>query len=199
MRRKHRRLRQDADLDITAFMNLMIVLVPILLINMIFAHTSVLELNFPESSNPAEDQPEILQLQVMILEDQLVVADSKGGVIKQVKNLDGKHDFALLGKVMQEIKSRVPHKKDVTLMAKKDTSYQTLVSVMDKVRSYKAVVAGSVVNAELFPEISIADAPKIIKNTKEVAGALDNFAKESANAKDVVSSKEPESAKKVKS
>jgi len=35
------------------------------------------------------------------------------------------------------------------------------VTVMDTVRSYKAVVAGSVVNAELFPEISIADAPSV--------------------------------------
>ena len=47
MRRKHRRLRSEADLDITPFMNLMIVLVPVLLLNMVFAHTSVLELNFP--------------------------------------------------------------------------------------------------------------------------------------------------------
>lgn len=176
MRRKHRRLkREDADLDITAFMNLMIVLVPILLINMIFAHTSVLELNFPDSNSPQVDQPETLQLQVMILEDSLVVADNKGGVIKKVDDINGEHDYVLLGKVMQEIKARVPEKKDVTVMAKKDTSYQTLVSVMDKVRSYRAVVAGSVVNAELFPEISIADAPKVVNQTDEVAGALDSF------------------------
>lgn len=179
MRRKHRRLkREEADLDITAFMNLMIVLVPILLINMIFAHTSVLELNFPDSNSPQADQPETLQLQVMILDDQLVVADNKGGVIKKVEDINGEHDYLMLGKVMQEIKNRVPEKKDITLMAKKDTSYQTLVSVMDKVRSYKAVVADSVVNAELFPEISIADAPNVVNQTDEVAGALDSFAEQ---------------------
>ena len=55
MKRRLRRPQEAADLDITAFMNLMIVLVPILLINMIIAHTSVLELNFPESSNPNDD------------------------------------------------------------------------------------------------------------------------------------------------
>ena len=32
MRRKHRRLQSEADLDITPFMNLMIVLVPVLLL-----------------------------------------------------------------------------------------------------------------------------------------------------------------------
>ena len=171
MRRKHRRLQQEADLDITAFMNLMIVLVPILLINMIFAHTTVLELNFPEmdsASTPAEEQ---LQLQVIILDDKLVVSDNKGGVIKQLDNTSGKHDFEMLGKVMQELKARVPDKKDVTIMAKKDTSYQTLVTVMDKVRSFPTVVAGSMVHAELFPEISIADAPDIVDDASEVADA----------------------------
>jgi len=172
MRRRFRKDRADADLDITAFMNLMIVLVPILLINMIFAHTSVLELNFPESSAPIDDQDKHLQLQVIILDEQLVVADNKGGVIKQIDNLNDAYDFKLLGQVMQDIKARVPEKKDVTIMAKQDTSYQTLVTVMDTVRSFPAVVAGSLVHAELFPEVSIADAPDVVGGPEEVAKAL---------------------------
>jgi len=175
MKRKHRRLRNEAELDITAFMNLMIVLVPILLINMIFAHTSVLELNFPSSDDNSPDQERVFQLQVIILDDQLVVSDNKGGVIKQILNKGDGYDFALLGRVMQDIKARIPEKKDITVMAKKRTSYQTLVSVMDKVRSFKTVVAGSVVHAELFPEVSIADAPEITDEPEEVAGALDQL------------------------
>ncbi len=169
MRRKHRRHQQEADLDITAFMNLMIVLVPILLINMIFAHTTVLELNFPESDAVSASQEEPLQLQVVILDTQLIVSDNKGGVIKQLKGVGGEHDFEMLGKVMQELKSRIPEKKDITIMAEKQTSYQTLVTVMDKVRSYKTVVAGSLVHAELFPEVSIADAPEIVDEQAEIA------------------------------
>lgn len=174
MRRRHKRAREDADLDITAFMNLMIVLVPILLINMIFAHTSVLDLNFPESNAVQNEQEEELQLQVIILDKQLVVSDNKGGVIKKVNNLKDGYDFELLGKVMQELKNRVPEKKDITIMAKKKTSYQTLVSVMDSVRAFPTVVAGNLVYGELFPEISIADAPEIIGNDDEVAKAAIN-------------------------
>lgn len=171
MRRRFRREKPEADLDITAFMNLMIVLVPILLINMIFAHTSVLELNFPESNSPSEDQDKQLQLQVIILDDKLVVADNKGGVIKQIDNVDQAHDYKLLGQVMQDIKARVPEKKDVTIMAKQETSYQTLVTVMDTVRAFPTVVAGSLVYAELFPEVSIADAPEVVGAPEEVAKA----------------------------
>jgi len=166
MKRKHRRLRnKDTDLDITAFMNLMIVLVPILLMNMVFAQTSVLELNFPNESDNQIEQETALQLQVIILDKQLVVADNKGGVIKSIDNKDGVYDFEMLGRVMQDLKSRIPEKKDITVMAEKQTSYQTLVSVMDKVRSFKTVVAGSLVYAELFPEVSIADAPEVLPST----------------------------------
>jgi len=168
MKRKHRRLRSEADLDITSFMNLMIVLVPILLMNMVIAQTNVLELNFPSQEQLAQEDDQPMQLQVIILDDFLVVSDNKGGVIKQIDDKNGMHDFITLGKVMQNIKSRIPEKKDITVMAKKKTSYQTLVSVMDKVRSFKTVVAGSVVHAELFPEVSIADAPEI----EEVAEAI---------------------------
>ena len=162
MKRKHRRLRNEADLDITAFMNLMIVLVPILLINMIFASTSVLELNFPTQNDAQTLENDLVQLQVIITPEQLLVADNKGGVIKQIDSKDGTYDFEMLGLVMKDLKARIPDKKDITVMAMKKTSYQTLVSVMDKVRSYPAVVAGSVVHAELFPEVSIADAPESI-------------------------------------
>jgi len=169
MRRKHRRLQSEADLDITPFMNLMIVLVPVLLLNMVFAHTSVLELNFPTGESLSAEQAEELQIQVVIYEDRLVVADNQGGVIKAIPQREGEYDFALLKDVMKEIKSRVPDKKDVIIMPSRQTSYQSLVSVMDTVRSYEAVVAGSVVEAELFPEISLGDAPAQAPGSAEVS------------------------------
>ncbi|WP_417514134.1 ExbD/TolR family protein [Marinobacter sp.] len=159
MRRKHRRLQSEPDLDITPFMNLMIVLVPVLLLNMVFAHTSVLELNFPTGESLTPDKVEELQIQVVIHSDRLVVADNQGGVIKAIARNDGEYDFVVLKDVMKEIKSRVPDKKDIIIMPSQETSYQALVSVMDTVRSYDAVVAGSLVEAELFPEISLGDAP----------------------------------------
>jgi len=151
MRRKHRRLHTEPDLDITPFMNLMIVLVPVLLLNMVFAHTSVLELNFPTGDSLNQDQQEELQIQVIVYEDQLVVAANQGGVIKVIPKADGEYNFIKLKDVMKELKSRVPAKKDVIIMPSTQTSYQTLVTVMDTVRSYETVVAGSVVDAELFP------------------------------------------------
>jgi len=44
------------------------------------------------------------------------------------------------------------------LLAEPNTDYQTLVTVMDTVRIYPAVVAASLVDAVLFPDISLGEA-----------------------------------------
>ena len=171
MRRKHRRLTQEAELDITAFMNLMIVLVPVLLLSMVFAHTSVLDLKFPLSGDKSDDiDLDNLQLQVVIRKDNLVLADSKAGLISKIPKVDDSYDFENLQNTLKQLKARLPDKKDITILAEPGVTYQSLVSVMDTVKSYKAVVAASVVDAELFPDISIGDAPDISSQAQASGG-----------------------------
>lgn len=161
-RRKHRRPVHQADLDITAFMNLMIVLVPVLLLSMVFSHTAVLDLNFPASDNSLANLDEKnLQLQLIIRQDSLAVGDTQNGLIRKFENVDGKYDFDSLVGLLKQIKSRLPDKTEITLLLAENIDYQTLVTAMDKTRSYPAVVAASVVDAELFPDISIGDAPDL--------------------------------------
>ena len=141
-------------------MNLMIVLVPVLLLSMVFTHTTVIELNFPtgEGSSAAFD-PDAVHLEVQVKSNELLVADGRGGVIKSVVMNDGEHDYAQLTLVLQELKKRMPEKQDITVLLEEQTDYQTLVRVMDRVRSYPAVVGLDVVEAELFPVISLGDTP----------------------------------------
>jgi biopolymer transport protein ExbD len=161
-RRKHRRPVQQADLDITAFMNLMIVLVPVLLLSMVFSQTAVLDLNFPAlDDNQIVLDEENLQLQLVIRAKSLTLADSKQGLIRKIENSDQGYDFESLSKVLKQLKNRFPDKTDITLLLSENIDYQTLVTAMDVTRSYETVVAASVVNAELFPDISIGDAPNL--------------------------------------
>ena len=161
VRKRRQRHTEAADLDVTPFMNLMIVLVPVLLLSMVFTHTTVIDLNFPtgDAASGAFD-PDAVHLEVAVYQDKLVVADGRGGVIKTVAATDAGHDFAELSLVMQELKRRMPDKEDITVLLEEETDYQTLVSVMDRVRSYPAVQALEVVQAELFPVISLGDTPK---------------------------------------
>lgn len=164
--RVKKRVRKEADLDITSFMNLMIILVPVLLMSMVFSHVTVLDLKLPDpnadSASAADAENKALEL--VILPDRFVVNFPAGTPLKTVPKKDGQYDYTLLADVLQEVKRQLSNKgiekRDIFILSQPDTDYQTLVRAMDTVRSFKAVVAASVVDAELFPEISLGDAPK---------------------------------------
>lgn len=156
-------------------MNLMIILVPVLLMSMVFSHITVLDLKLPDlaaDSSQPNDQPENQMLELVILPDRFVVNYPAGAPLKTVPQKEGEYDYTLLSDVLQEVKrllkDRGIEKRDIFILSQPDTDYQTLVSVMDTARSFKAVVVASVVNAELFPEISLGDAPV---NTPAAGGA----------------------------
>ncbi|MDX1452692.1 MAG: biopolymer transporter ExbD [Oleiphilaceae bacterium] len=162
-RRKHKRLVQQAELDITAFMNLMIVLVPVLLLSMVFSHTAVLELNFPLTDEQIQqlEENDDFQLQLIVRHDAVAIASSKSGLITRVAKTDEGYDFAKVSEVLQAVKQRVPEKTDITILLEPGIEYQHLVTAMDTSRSYQAVVAANLVDAELFPNVSIGDAPDL--------------------------------------
>ncbi len=177
IRKKRHQHREAADLDVTPFMNLMIVLVPVLLLSMVFTHTTVIDLNFPSGENAdSAFDPDSVHLEVVVREDGFVVADGRGGRIKSIPAIDGEHDFKTLSLVIQELKKRMPEKQDITVLLEDRTDYQTVVFVMDTVRSYPVVQALEVVNAELFPVISLGDTPSVRPaNTAGVSvGATDS-------------------------
>lgn len=165
--RKIRRARpQQADLDITAFMNLMIVLVPVLLLGMVFSQISVIDVKLPAGiSEESTADPNNKQVELLIQPTELRVNFPQGILLKRIpKSAEGEYDFETLSLVLQEVKRQLREKgiekKSITILSRDDTDYQTIISTMDTVRSFKAVVAASVVDAALFPEISFGDAPQ---------------------------------------
>jgi biopolymer transport protein ExbD len=172
-----RRFKEEPDLDITSFMNLMIILVPVLLMSMVLSRTTVLDLKLPDQADasiPQEDEPP-QQLEVIIRADKFEVNYPAGIKLKWVeKTTEGEYDYELLSGILQETKrllqDRGVEKKDIYILSEKNIEYQTLVSTMDTARSFKAVVAASLVNAELFPEIALGDAPPAGQQTNAVRG-----------------------------
>ncbi|MCP4063960.1 MAG: biopolymer transporter ExbD [Gammaproteobacteria bacterium] len=160
MRRHHRRLNASPELDITAFLNLMIVLVPVLLLGMVFSQVRMIELNFPGMEAGQAPAPEEFRLVVTLIPEGIEIADSDRGLIRVLPAGQEGQDFANLRQVLRQIKTRVPDKTDMVLEVGPDIDYQTLVTAMDTVRSYPAVVAASVVEGELFPDVSLMDAPE---------------------------------------
>ncbi len=165
MMRRHRGRRRDsdtADLNITAFMNLMVILVPFLLITAVFSRLAILELYLPGSSNePADPQDLTFQLEVTVRKHQIEVGDRNLGALGVYPNAEDGYDYDALSKKLAEIKERYPDKTDVAILLEAEIPYDTLVQVMDRVRLAISIdeVEAPIVRTDLFPDISIGDAP----------------------------------------
>ena len=162
-RRGGRRRRTDdtAELNITAFMNLMVILVPFLLITAVFSRLAILELNLPGSSTePVEPQDQTFQLEIIVRKDKIEVGDRNQGLLGVYPNIDGAaYDYSALSTKLSELKDRYPAKTDASILLEADIEYDTLVQVMDRVRIEQEIEDDSVVRNDLFPDISIGDAP----------------------------------------
>ena len=159
-RRRHGdRQRETAELNITAFMNLMVVLVPFLLITAVFSRMAVLELNLPgENSEPPKEELS-LQLEIIVRDGRIEVGDRNSGRAAVFASKEDEYDLQGLGDYLQRVKARYPDKLDATVLLEPDISYDALVQVMDTVRVVQQVQDETFVQAELFPDISIGDAP----------------------------------------
>lgn len=161
MSRRHSRHRHEAvELNITAFMNLMVILVPFLLITAVFSQVAILELNLPSSSDQPGEEPDTPQLEVIVRGDRLEVGERNAGLLTGLPSTAGAHDLVGLNDYLKRVKAKFPDKLDASVLLEPDVPYDVLVKVMDAVRIYEAPGENDdVIQAELFPEISIGDAP----------------------------------------
>ena len=159
-RRGGRHNIDTAELNITAFMNLMVILVPFLLITAVFSRLAILQLNLPGSSTePADPQELTFQLEVIIRQGRIEVGDRTIGALGIYPNTDNGYDYDALSAKLSEIKQRYPEKTDAAILLESEIPYDTLVQVMDRVRVEQKIEGKRILRNDLFPDISIGDAP----------------------------------------
>jgi hypothetical protein len=109
-----------------------------------------------------------------VRKDLLQVADRNTGPLATLPNTATGYDFDGLTEYLKRVKAKFPDKTDASILLEQDTPYDTLVQVMDRVRVFEAGQGMSTVQAELFPDISIGDAPSTTEapgGAAPVAGA----------------------------
>jgi biopolymer transport protein ExbD len=152
--------RDTAELNITVFMNLMVILVPFLLITAVFSRLAILELNLPGSSTePVDPQEQTFQLEITVRKDQIEVGDRNVGALGVYPNSKDGYDYDALSTKLSDIKKRYPEKTDAAILLESEIPYDTLVQVMDRVRVAVTVEDENITRSDLFPDISIGDAP----------------------------------------
>lgn len=162
IRNRLRRTRRDEpELNITAFMNLMVVLVPFLLISAVFSHMSILELNLPPDNDrqAKQEQKKERNFEVLVRANHLSVVDTLGGVLRKIDKLNGEYNYEELSEFLMQLKARFPEKRNISILLEASIPYDVLVQTMDTARVVNVVEAAAVVQKELFPQIAIGDAP----------------------------------------
>ncbi len=154
-----RRRRQPVELLLVPMIDIFTVLVTFLLMTAVFSRTVVLQLNMPQQQNQFKDPPPGLQLEVVVRKNLIQVDDRNSGPLATMPNTAQGYDYDTLTTYLERVKAKFPDKTDATVLLEPDISYDTLVQVMDHVRVFEVPDGLGTQQAELFPDISIGDAP----------------------------------------
>lgn len=159
--RRWRRRRGPAEaqeLNITAFLNLMVILVPFLLVTAVFSRLAIVEIALPVSAHAADAEPPGLVLEVTIRDDRFEVADRGGAPVLIPRREEG-YNYKALSDVLKAVKAEFPDQTEATILLEPDIPYEVLIATMDAAMVGAVVQPGSVTAVELFPRISVGDAP----------------------------------------
>ncbi|MFQ5588561.1 MAG: ExbD/TolR family protein [Nitrospiria bacterium] len=156
-RRKTRAARRRtgvAELNITPFMNLMVVLIPFLLSGIVFSRLAILEMRLPTSESAplaAKTDKEPFRLIVTLRSTGLTVLGS--GIERTTLSFQqAGDDLDGLSRLLKQVKEAHPREKSVILLSEPDVPYEALIAVMDACREARGT--------PLFPEISVGEVAK---------------------------------------
>jgi biopolymer transport protein ExbD len=162
IRRHHynKRKAETPTLDVTTFLNLMVVLIPFLLISAVFSRVTIMELSVPTTAAQSGIHTPNFAIEVIVRGAGLEIANGQS-VEAAIPKKDGQYDMQMLHEILTRLKALYPEKEDATILMEPDIEYDYLIQIMDAVRGAEVHTEGSeeVMEMVLFPQVSIGDAP----------------------------------------
>ena len=163
MARRHhykRRTKPAHELDVTTFLNLMVVLIPFLLITAVFSRLHIVELNLPSSAGGPASNEDNFRIEVVVRDAGIEITNGKS-VIAAIPKKDDEFDLETLSDFMVELKQEYHNHDAASVLMEARIPYDYLIRVMDVVRSVEveAEAEGEFELVALFSEISVGDAP----------------------------------------
>jgi len=154
-----RKIKKPAELLLVPMIDIFTVLVTFLLMTAVFSRTVILQMNLPAAQTEFKEPPPGLQMEILVRKDLLQVADRNTGPLATIPNIASGPDYERLTEYLKLVKSKYPDKTDASILLEPDTAYDTVVQVMDHVRVFETKQDIQTIQAELFPDISMGDAP----------------------------------------
>jgi biopolymer transport protein ExbD len=157
--RNHAKYKGRNDLNIVPMIDMMVILVFFLLFTAVFSNTNILELKLPAPNSSVPELPKGLQLEVQVFRDHIDIADRNTGVLRRLPMKENAYDYAGLSEYLQFVKAKYPTVTEASVLLESDIPYDVLVQTMDNVRLWQMNDAPAFTKVELFPDISVGDAP----------------------------------------
>ena len=161
-RRHHYKRRTSAtyEIDVTTFLNLMVVLVPFLLITAVFSRLTIVELNLPSASGGPTNKADNFRVEVIVREEGMEISNGSA-IIATIPKMDEEYDLETLSELMVALKQEYPDHEEASVLMEAQIPYDYLIQVMDIVRSIEMPtdVENEFQLYALFSEISVGDAP----------------------------------------
>jgi biopolymer transport protein ExbD len=163
MRKHHYQLqgKQELELNVTTFLNLMVVLVPFLLITAVFSRMAVIELNLPSSTSAPAASEIGFRPEVIVRELGVEITNGRQ-IIATIPKVDGEYDMATLAQYMRSLKEDYSDVDAASVLVEPQIPYDYLIQVMDVVRSVDVpdeTAENGFVRLALFPAIAVGEAP----------------------------------------
>jgi biopolymer transport protein ExbD len=162
-RKRHHYRRRGGntyEIDVTTFLNLMVVLVPFLLITAGFSRLTIVELNLPSGAGGPGEEQDTFRVEVIVREAGIEIGNGTA-VIAAIPKVAGEYDFESLSNLMVELKRERPEHDEASVLMESHIPYDYLIRTMDTVRSVELPtdVENEFELFALFTEISVGDAP----------------------------------------
>ncbi len=163
MARRHHYRRKTAptyEIDVTVFLNLMVVLIPFLLITAVFSRLTIVELNLPSSAGGPSNGADSFRIEVIVREEGMEISNGTA-IIATIPKDEDEFDLDTLSNMMVELKREYPDHEAASVLMEARIPYDYLIQVMDVVRSVEVPteIEDEFEIYALFPEISVGDAP----------------------------------------
>ena len=158
---RHLHKHEHTEINLVSMIDMMTILVFFLLVHGGFIRLAVLQLNLPSASTAEMPEPPKFELEITVREAAIEIGDRSTGVLSRVEKSDLGYDYAQLTAQLSRLKQQFPDKDEATLLVEPQISYEVVVAVMDRVRvaEERDAVLNRVNRVELFPQVSVGDAP----------------------------------------
>lgn len=166
MARRHhykRRTKGPAhEIDVTTFLNLMVILVPFLLITAVFSRLTIVELNLPSSAGGPPPTEQGFRPEVIVRAETIEITNGSA-TIASIPKVEDEYDLDTLQNLIVSLKKEYPDQDNASVLMERMIEYDYLIQVMDVVRSIEVPVEDSEEEEyeiyALFTQISVGDAP----------------------------------------